>query len=492
MLPSPTATPESSTGEEGIKPGWADKDLWSTLRFLALPGAVGVAISVFGVKLPGWALYGVGAIVGFRLFFHTLKHDAEWLMAAAIIYLPLNLMFPVPLGPGMNGTNVLMLFLLFCWFRQGRSDAYTVQTADTVPTPAVSLVRAYAIVTLISVPTCMVTIGPWWVGEWALDLKGWFDQFIIFFTFLRLIRNGNMARRLMVYMMIGSLIVLALGFQEWLEKRDASSIEKARLLGPQLQPNDFGAFLAYATAPYLALLLSRLGDFRSWLVAVPYLGVTARILLATFSRGAYLGMGLAAVVATYVRGKLFLVGAIILGLTLVAEFPEIVPKSMRDRMAHTTSHSSTGEEELDQSAVARIILWKAALKMTAESPVFGWGFRSFPKFCHQYTETPVRESDNHNMYLYLSSQMGIPAVLLFVLLLWRMYSLGARLYRAGPKGFTRTIGMSAAALAPGTFLINMFGSRMVDICVTVYFWVTLAVVARLTVEMDTRPAKESV
>lgn len=492
MLASPTATPVSPAGEEGVGTDWVGTELWSTLRFFALPAAVGVAVTVFGVKLPGWLLYGIGAIVGVRLLVHTLKHDAEWLLAATIMYLPLNMMFPIPLGPGMNGTNMLLLFLLFCWFRQGRADAYSLQTAETVPTPTVSLVRAYAIVTLISVPTVLVTIGPWWVTDRLLDLKGWLDQFIIFFTFLRLTRNGNMARRLMVYMMLGSLIVLAFGFQEWLDKRGASSIEKARLLGPQLQPNDFGAFLSYATAPYLALLLSRIKDVRAWLVAGPYLGVTARILLATFSRGAYLGMGLAAVVATYVRGKLFLVGAIILGLTLVVEVPEIVPNSIRARMAHTKSESPTGQEELDQSSVARLVLWKAALKMTAESPVFGWGFKSFPRFCHQYTEIPVRESDNHNMYLYLSSQMGIPAVLLFVLLLWRMYSLGARLYRAGPKGFTRTIGMSAAALASATFLINMFGSRMVDICVTAYFWITLAVVARLTVEMDTRPSKESV
>ena len=128
--------------------------------------------------------------------------------------------------------------------------------------------------------------------------------------------------------------------------------------------------------------------------------------------------------------------------------------------------------------------------MTAESPIFGWGFRCFPVFCGKYTETWVRESDNHNMYLYLSSQMGVPAVLLFVLILWRMYSLGARIYRTGPPGFTRTIGMSAAALAPGTFLVNMFGSRMVDICVTVYFWVMLAVVARLSMELDRTQATE--
>ncbi len=477
-------------GEGKARPNWAGTELRSTLRFLALPAALAIMIILFGLKLPAWALHGIGGVIGVVLFFHTLR-DPEWLMAIAIIYLPLNMMFVLPIGFGMNGTNILLLLLLFSWFRHGRGEPPVTEDGQVLRTPATAVVRAYAVVTLISVPTAMVTLGLDFVLDRVLDVKGWLDQFIVFFTFVGLIRNGKIARRMMVYMMLGSIVVLLLGFQEWLEKRGASSIEKARLLGPQMQPNDFGAFLAYASAPFLALLLSNLRSWRAWFVAVPYLGITARLLLATFSRGAYLGMGLAAVVAVYVRGKLSLVGVAVLGMTLVMAVPEIVPLSLRERMAQTATQSS-GEEKLDKSSESRLILWNAALKMTSESPVFGWGFKSFPKLKGQYTETQVDESDNHNMYLYLSSQMGIPAVLLYGFILWRMYRLGVYVYRGSRGRFTRTIGMSAAALAAGTFLVTMFGSRMVDICVTVYFWVTLAVVARLSMEIDAQQPRESI
>lgn len=448
-------------------------------------------IILFGVKLPGWALYGIGGVIGMALFVHTLR-DPEWLMASAIIYLPLNMMFVVPIGFGMNATNILLLLLLLSWFRHGRTEPAVTEHGRVLRTPATAVVGAYAVVTLLSVPTAVVTLGSEFVLNRALDVKGWLDQFIVFFAFMRLIRNGNMARRLVVYMMLGAVVVLILGFQEWLEKRGASSIEKSRLLGPQMQPNDFGAFLAYASTPYLALLLNNLRNLRAWAVAVPYLAIAARVLLSTFSRGAYLGLGLAGVVAMFIRGKLFLVGVAILGLILVVAVPEIVPESLRARMAQTTSQQPSGGEKLDRSTETRLILWNAALKMTAESPVFGWGFKSFPSFKSQYTEMSVEEADNHNMYLYLSSQMGIPAVLLFGLILWRMYSLGLRVYRAGREPFARVIGMSAAALAAGTFLVNMFGSRMVDICVTAYFWITLAVVARLSMEIDAQQPTESV
>ena len=77
--------------------------------------------------------------------------------------------------------------------------------------------------------------------------------------------------------------------------------------------------------------------------------------------------------------------------------------------------------------------------MTKKSPILGYGFKTFPKFKGEFTETEVHESDNHNMYLYLSSQMGIPAVVLFVLILWRMGSVGIRVYR-GERGELRAGG----------------------------------------------------
>jgi len=488
MSLSPTVLPVAAV-EEKAKLAWAGKDLWSTLRFLAVPAALAMAIILFGIKLPGWALYGFGGAIGVTLFAHTLR-DPEWLLACATIYLPLNMMFVVPLGFGMNATNMVLLLLLFSCFRN-RSLEPTAMSGDSpARLPGTVLVSTYAGVTLMSVVTSIVTLGPDFVLDRILDVKGWLDQFIVFFTFLRLIRNGNMARRMMVYIMLSATVVVVLGFQEWLEKRGASSMEKARLLGPQIQPNDFGAFLAYASTPFLALLLANLGKLRAWLVAAPYPGISARILLATFSRGAYLGMGLAAIVATYLRGKVFIVVVAILGFTLVTIEPELVPKSMRDRMAQTSS-SSSGGEELDRSAQTRLILWDAALKMTTESPIFGWGFKSFPKFKGQFTTTEVEEADNHNMYLYLSSQMGIPAVLLLGLILWRMYSLGSRIYRGGRDGFTRTIGMAAAALAGAALLVNMFGSRMVDICVTSHFWIILAMVSRLSTEIQAQQEMES-
>ncbi|HET9932077.1 MAG TPA: O-antigen ligase family protein [Polyangiaceae bacterium] len=464
---------------------WAGEELRSTLKFLAMPACIAAFPVVLGVQLPSIVLYGAAGIVGLILI-NRLMRDPEWLMAAAIIYLPLNMMFVVPIGPGLNATNILLILLLFAYYRYGR------ERDEPKLAPFATLVRAYMIMTLLSVVTAVITMGPGFIAERTLDVKGWLDQFIIFFVFLNLIRDANMARRMAVYMMLGSVVVAALGFQEWLEKRDYSSMEKSRLLGPQLQPNDFGAFVAYASAPFLALALNNWRRLKPLMVAVPYLFVSARLLIATYSRGAYLGMALAGIVASYVRSKTFLLAGILIGAAVVVTMPEVLPESVVARMSQTAAQpaSDIGGEKLDNSSQTRLILWKAALTMTAYSPVFGWGFRTFPHFKGDFTETQVHESDNHNMYLYLSSQMGVPAVVLLLLIFWRLYSAGVFVFRRNTDPFTRVIGMSAAAMAAAAFLVNMFGSRMVDICVTVHIWIMLAIIANLRATTPATPAGE--
>jgi O-antigen ligase len=122
--------------------------------------------------------------------------------------------------------------------------------------------------------------------------------------------------------------------------------------------------------------------------------------------------------------------------------------------------------------------------------LFGYGFKTFPKYKGEFTEQEVHESDNHNMYLYLTSQMGIPAAILLLLIMWKMGTLGARVYRASDQRFERVVGMTATALAGSAFLVNMFGSRMVDICVSVNFWITLAIVSRSWMEIEARKMAE--
>ncbi len=455
---------------------WYGDELKSTLLFLALPGIFGVIILFFGVKLPSWALYGVAGLIGLRLVMHTFK-SPEWLLASFVLYIPLNKMFVIPIAPGINGTNMFLMLLIWAWIMGQQSSATTIKAPK--PTAFRGLVIWYGVWTFISVFTAGMHFGLGnIVSSHAMDIKAWCDQFIIFFAVINLIRDANMAKRLVVYMLIGTLLVITLGIQEWLDKRFLASIEKARLLGPQMQPNDFGAFLGYTGMMLIAWFIVAIRQIKTWIILPPILFMLMKLLLATFSRGAYLAVGFAGVVAGYVRGKLFLFTMTALCIGMLIAMPELIPESLVQRMSQTTSDQGA-TEELDESSQTRLILWKAAIEMSIENPLFGKGFKSFPKLKGQYTEEDVHEADNHNMYLYLASQMGIPAVLLFLALLAKMYFTGIKVFRHQTEPFARIVGLSAVGMAASIGVINMFGSRMVDVAVTCYFWIMMAVLAHM-------------
>ena len=287
---------------------------------------------------------------------------------------------------------------------------------------------------------------------------------------------------MVIYLMLGMLVVLAIGLQEMLGKLGLSTIEKSRVYGPQLQPNDFGAFLVYGITPFIGVAIVFMGKLRIWAL-LPVFALYAKVLITTFSRGAYLGFGVAAIIAAYVRGKTFLVFMGLLGILVLLAFPQLIPQSLMDRFGHTTGQG-VYSERMDQSSADRIILWNAAVDMSIESPLLGKGFKAFQKLKSEYTERPVRVSDPHNMYLFISSQMGIPALILFLMILYRHYSMSVFLARNTQERFVRAIGIGGAAMAGSIAAINMFGSRMVNVEVCGYFWIYLAIIMHLIYEYD--------
>lgn len=469
---------------EPAAPGWA-RPMLGTLLFLAVPGLALAPALLFGLEVPVVYLYFVAACAGAVVAARSLK-DPEWLIAVTILYIPYKRLYVVPLAPGINGTNVLLVLLVVACIaeaarRQGAAPARREAVAGR------GLMAAYAALGAISMLTAVLNVGAGeFLSSYAQDIKAWLDQFLLFFMVSYLVRDADMARRLGVYLMLGLAAALGSGVSEWLEKRHYNSIERARLLGPQLQPNDFGAFLVYGSAFYVAFLLRSLTRWWAWLTFAPALVILAKMVLATFSRGAYLAMGAMAVAAGWLRGKLLMTAAAVLGAALIALVPEIVPESLRARMSHTGDAAS--EESLDTSSRTRLVLWQASIDMTLENPLLGKGFKMFPVYKGRYTEYDVEEADNHNMYLYIASQMGVPALLVFVLILGRMFFAGLDVYRRSPQWMSATLGLGAAAMVPAVLVINMFGSRMVDIGVSLHVWLALAMVGRLQAALPPRGA----
>ncbi|MFK8075906.1 MAG: O-antigen ligase family protein [Granulosicoccus sp.] len=449
--------------------GWPTfAELRPVLLFLCFPAAV-VLTSVLMGGLPRPILYFSGLLIGIFVLASTFK-TVEITIACILIYLPFAKVFVIPVLPGLNGTNMLiMLGFLTAFLRASREKDKFVDWP-----PGSSLVIFFGAYTALSAFTLLQHAGGGSVLKSEfLSYKSWLDQFVVYLLLAALIRDKAGAKRAMVYTMIGSMLVIFYSIPELLEKMGRSSIEKSRMVGPQLQSNNFGGFIAYTLLPMLAFFMVYIKDLRAWIIT-PYFIIAFKVLLTTFSRGAYLAIAAGGLLAGYYRGKVFLGMIGVLGVCAVLLFPSIIPQSLVDRMGGLIGGeqeiSVPKEEAIDKSSSTRIDMWKAAGKMMAESPVLGKGFKGFAFLKSRYLEVDHTESDPHSMYMYIGSQMGLPALFLFILLMYSMFKMGRFLSQHKDDDFIRAVGIGCAAAAVCYGIINVFGSRAVALNFTVYFW----------------------
>ena len=404
------------------------------ILFLLVPTALVFAIVVTGGNWEWYVLYPIAALLGGYVFLSTFR-TVELALACMLLYFPFSTTYVISIAPGVNGTNMLVLLGIF---------ASILRVADRRQgwfawPPGTSLVVLFAILSTLSGLTMALQPGgyPYLMYNEILSYKGWIDQFIFYFIVLSCVRDVETAKRMVVYMGIGSIVLVLYSVPEMLDKGGNSTIEKSRIEGPHQQSNQFGGFVSYTLLPVLAFFVVYIRDVRAWLLS-PYLLIAAKVLLTTFSRGAYLAIMLGGLCAGFFKGKGFLAFWGMTALAFFLVFPQLLPSSIVDRFGLgedarpntvVVESSTAAPIDLDKSSEHRLILWRAAGEMILEDPVTGKGFKAFPKLKAQYTERDVHESDPHSMYLYIGSQMGLPVLALFLLMLGYAFWLGRTLSR---------------------------------------------------------------
>lgn len=445
----------------------------SIFKFLLFPALFAVMIVVVGVKLPKLALYGVAGLIGLAAMARARK-DPEILLALMLIYIPFAHLYAISIAPLVNGTNIFILLSLF----SGVAACQQKGKSAFKSRPGFSLIVTWFVLSSASLLTLVRTPGAlsYTLSEELSQYTGWLSQFGFYLAVYSIVKTRGQAKRAMIYIMFGTVIVVLFGLKEMLGKLGLSSIEKQRLGGVFEQPNDFGGFVAYTFIPFIAIFVFNFGKIKAWLMA-PYFLLVLKVLITTFSRGAYVAFAVGGLVIVWLRGKAFAIGWGAAALLLVALFPQVLPTSVLDRLNHTSRDSRI--EKLDKSSEHRLILWKAAIDMTLENPVTGKGFKAFPYLKSKYTERPVHEGDPHNMYLYIAAQMGLPALLLFLSFMAHAAWMGLKVLKVSACTFERAIGASMVAVVVCLVLINIFGSRMVGMSFVGYFYAMIVIVQTL-------------
>lgn len=235
----------------------------------------------------------------------------------------------------------------------------------------------------------------------------------------------------------------------------------------ELGSNEIAAFYAMYTFVILAVAFQETNKKLRWLLFAA-VAMNAYSLLYAFSRGAYLSSLIALVVFAFLNGKVRLVVCSLLLILLLSTFgAKVIPTAVVERF----DSAFVKEEELDESAKSRSVLWDIALDRFVESPILGVGLGNFRKL-NSYGK------DTHNYYVKILVESGVVGFVGLTVFLVAAFRQGIKLYLIAKDPFLKALSSGFIACMVAMLIGNFFGDRFTYYPLISYFFVYLAMVVK--------------
>ena len=452
--------------------------------------------SFFSVGIPRLILLPLSAIIFGSLMMKSLGSPLPSMMAL-IVYIPYAKAVSGNMGgflPGLNYTTALMAMVIIGMY--SRVQGTQMETPLPLESTFRRIVLLFCALGAVAVLHTDIVFSQWTVFNAIVDYKRWVDPFLVFFLFSFLIRTEDEAK-VLIYLMGITIVIIGIG-SLYEHHQIAVRSHRIRLKGIAGQANQMGAF--YANYIFLILLFMWIKCF-SWKKKLLYgIGFWGCLLglFATESRGDFLALVIGLLVFLLLKNRLLFFGAIA-GIIFVTLNIQYLPSGLRSRIQHTVVHrdpygfQNNSSGTLDASARTRLYLWQGAINMIAEHPIMGVGYKMFPQYIYQYVpknddsaHLQLRKRDGHNAYLMIGAELGLPALLVFLVLLGYMFRIFIRAIRVSRDPFWKTVSVCALCSVVSLTLTNLFGSRVISLVLAGYLWALLAILLKLPKWMEER------
>lgn len=192
-------------------------------------------------------------------------------------------------------------------------------------------------------------------------------------------------------------------------------------------------------------------------------------LVFTFSRGAWIGFMVAALVFILLKDKRLIIPAIIAGMLVIIFVPSIVDRITYMLSPQYISNSLKG---------GRLIRWITGLEMLKEQPLFGVGLGHFGGAVAMNNDIPgTFYMDNY--YLKTAVEMGIVGLMAFWFLLYQAIIWSYRtVIKIQDKYFVNLI-QGAIAGMMGVLAHNFFENVFEVPMMVTYFWILVGIIMYL-------------
>jgi O-antigen ligase len=238
-----------------------------------------------------------------------------------------------------------------------------------------------------------------------------------------------------------AVVEAVLGCIQFASADSAATVD--RITGTFSQPNPYGAFLNLALPLALCLLFFAKDRRTRWLAG----GAAAIIGLAEYfarSRGALLGLVVAAVVVALIRLRLERIAALLGGAAAlvfgVAWYARLVPQSIQARLgglvALDTASLCHPTGAANYSTMERLAQWSAGVNMFLSHPILGVGAGNYTDAYTQYGVVcwPNSLGHAHNYYINAAAETGAIGLIAFLALTFAMLFVGWRATHSPQSG----------------------------------------------------------
>jgi O-antigen ligase len=259
-----------------------------------------------------------------------------------------------------------------------------------------------------------------------------------------------------------------------------------RTVGSLDHPNVYGTTVLILGAWLLILssIRTELGGTRRNLYRAMFvLGLVMAFM--TMSRATWLAASLVVIVLlrrlpgtmAWMAG---LVAVVIMAVTVSGALAPIVDRAQTRFLS----------EQSEESALSRLPVVQASVRMLAEKPLTGWGFGNFDRYDILFVTSvgdlfvPDKDHASHNLYLTILAEQGLPGFLLYMapaLILLVRTPRALRLMRVDPYGTSPNLLIGLWLLPLAQVVVNNFSNMRVPFGLGLW-WLSLALIANVIAE----------
>ncbi|MFA6149791.1 MAG: O-antigen ligase family protein [Chitinophagaceae bacterium] len=133
-----------------------------------------------------------------------------------------------------------------------------------------------------------------------------------------------------------------------------------------------------------------------------------------------------------------------------------------------TSHVMATFKGRDLSSMERLYRWIAAVRMSKDRPLTGFGPNTFYYHYKPYALNSFRtyssnneeKSTTHNYFLYILAEQGYPGLILYALLIALVFSRAEKIFHRSIDSFDKACVMAIAMMLAACFINNCFSELL--------------------------------